>query len=104
MTVHVSGLSFSDLFSEPTVCMVEDYTKVSSSSDIDCYTELYGWISFLKKQLVASVLLEAEDETPNIWPPDSKNWLIWKGPDAEKDWGQEEKGTIEGEMVGWNHH
>ena len=40
--------------------MAEEYTKVSSSSDIDCYTELYGWISFLKKQLVASVLLEAE--------------------------------------------
>ena len=32
-------------------------------------------------------------ETPILWPPDTKNWLIWKDPDAGKDWGQEEKGT-----------
>ena len=38
-----------------------------------------------------------------VWPPDAKNWLIWKDPDAEKDWGQEEKGTAEDEMVGWPH-
>ena len=37
------------------------------------------------------------------WPPDVKNWLIWKDPDAGKDWGQEEQGTTEGEMVGWHH-
>ena len=36
-------------------------------------------------------------------PPDAKNWLIWKDPDAGKDWGQEEKGTTEDEMVGWHH-
>ena len=38
-----------------------------------------------------------------LWPPDAKNWLIWKDPDAGKDWGQEEKGTAEDEMVGWHH-
>ena len=37
------------------------------------------------------------------WPPDLKSWLIWKDPDARKDWGQEEKGTIEDKMVGWHH-
>ena len=37
----------------------------------------------------------AEAETPLLWPPDVKNWLIWKDPDAGKDWGQEEKGTTE---------
>ena len=41
-------------------------------------------------------------ETPLLWPPDMKNWLIWKDPDAGKDWRQE-KGTTEGEMVGWHH-
>jgi len=46
---------------------------------------------------------EAEAETPILWPPDAKSWLIWKDPDAEKDWGQEEKGTTEDEMVGWHH-
>ena len=42
-------------------------------------------------------------ETPILWPPDAKNWLIWKDPDAGKDWRQEEKGTTEGETVGWHH-
>ena len=46
---------------------------------------------------------DAEAETPILWPPDAKNWLIWKDPDAEKDWGQEEKGTTEDEMAGCHH-
>ena len=46
---------------------------------------------------------DAEAETPIPWSPDAKSWLIWKDPDAGKDWGQEEKGTTEDEMVGWHH-
>ena len=46
---------------------------------------------------------DVETETPILWPPDGKNWLTWKDPDAGKDWGQEEKGTTEDEMVGWHH-
>ena len=46
---------------------------------------------------------DAEAETPILWPSDMKNWLIWKDPDAGKDWRQEEKGTTEDEMVGWHH-
>ena len=46
---------------------------------------------------------DAEAETPILWPPDTKNWLIWKDPDSGKDWRQEEKGTTEVEMVGWHH-
>ena len=46
---------------------------------------------------------DVEAETPILWPPDSKSWLIWKDPDAGKDWGQEEKGMTEDEMVGWRH-
>ena len=41
-------------------------------------------------------------ETPILWPPDAKSWLIGKDPDAAKDWRQEEKGTTENEMVGWH--
>ena len=41
--------------------------------------------------------------TPILWPPNTKSWLIWKDPDAGKDWGQEEKGRTEDEMVGWHH-
>ena len=46
---------------------------------------------------------DVEAETPILWPPDAKRWLIWKDPDAGKDWGQEEKGTTEDEMIGWHH-
>ena len=46
---------------------------------------------------------DAEAETPILGPPDAKNWLIGKDPDAGKDWGQEEKGTTEDEMAGWHH-
>ena len=44
-----------------------------------------------------------EAETPTFWPPDEKSWLIWKDLDAGKDWGQEEKGMTEDEMVDWHH-
>ena len=46
---------------------------------------------------------DAEAETPILWPPDAKSWLIWKDLDTGKDWGQEKKGTTEDEMVGWYH-
>ena len=46
---------------------------------------------------------DAEAEVPIIWPPDAKNWLTGKLPDAEKDWRQEEKGTTEDETVGWHN-
>ena len=42
-------------------------------------------------------------ETPVLWPPHVKSWLIGKDSDAERDWGQEEKGTTEDEMAGWHH-
>ena len=46
---------------------------------------------------------DAGAETPILWPPHVKSWLIGKDPDAGKDWRQEEKGTTEDEMVGWHH-
>ena len=46
---------------------------------------------------------DAEAETPVLWPPHAKSWLIGKDPDAGKDWGQEEKGKTEYETVGWHH-
>ena len=46
---------------------------------------------------------DVEAETPIFWPPDVKSWLIWKGPDAGKDWGRVEKGSTEDETVGWHH-
>ena len=61
---------------------------------------------FILKEISPGVLIgrtDAEAETPTLWPPDAKSWLIWKDPDAGRDWGQEEKGTTEDEMAGWHH-
>ena len=46
---------------------------------------------------------DVEAETPMLWSPDAKSGLIWKDPDAGRDWGQEEKETTEDEMAGWHH-
>ena len=46
---------------------------------------------------------DAEAETPVLWPPHAKSWLIGKNSDAGRDWGQEENGAIEDEMAGWHH-
>ena len=54
-----------------------------------------SWIFFGRTDVEAEGLI--------LWPPDVKSWLIWKDPDAGKDWGQKEKGMTEDEMVGWHH-
>ena len=60
--------------------------------------------SFLKISPGCSLVgLMLKAETSILWPPDAKSWLIWKDPDAGKDWGQEEKEMTEDEMVGWHH-
>ena len=46
---------------------------------------------------------DVKAETPILWPPHVKSWVIGKDPDSGRDWGQEEKGTTEDEMVGWHH-
>ena len=56
--------------------------------------------SILKEMVIGRTDVEAE--IPILWPPDAKSWLIWKNPDAGKDW-RWEKGTTEDEMVGWHH-
>ena len=47
--------------------------------------------------------VRTDAEAPILWPPDANSQLIWKDPDAGKDWRQEEKGTTEDETVGWHH-
>ena len=54
-----------------------------------------SWVFIGKTDIVAETLI--------FWPPDAKYWLIWKDPDAGKDWRQEEKGMTEDELVGWHH-
>ena len=54
-----------------------------------------SWVFIGRTDVEAEILI--------LWPPDAKNWLIGKDPDAGKDWGQEEKGMTQDEMVGWRH-
>ena len=72
-----------------------------------CWHHCYMYVSVTAqwqwqwKLQVMDLLTKAE--TPILWPPHAKSWLIGKDPDVGKDWGQEEKGTAEDEMVGWHH-
>ena len=59
--------------------------------------------SILKETSPEYSLIGTDAEVPILWPPDVKNWLIRKDPDAGEDWRQEEKGTTEDEMAGWHH-
>ena len=68
-------------------------------------------LSYLSAWVVVSYVIawdffgrnDAKAETPVLWPPHAKSWLIGKDSDAGRDWGQEEKGTTEDEMAGWHH-
>ena len=71
-------------------------------SPLDC-KEIKPVISKGNQSWIFIGRIDDEAETPICWPPDVKNWLFWKDPDAGKDWGQEEKRTTEDEMVGWHH-
>ena len=62
-----------------------------------------GLISFEISPEYSLEGLDGEAETPIVWPPDGKSWLIWKDPDAGQDWRQEDKGMSEDEMAGWHH-
>ena len=92
--------------------------KRAERQGIDAF-ELWCWRRLLRVPWTArrsnqSILKEISPEysleelmlklkTSTLWPPDAKNCLIWKDPDAGKDWGWEEKGMIVDEMVGWHH-
>ena len=60
-------------------------------------------LGFLWKYAKADAKADAKAETPVLWPPHAKSWLIGRDSDAGRDWGQEEKGTTEDEMTGWHH-
>ena len=73
-----------------------------SESPLDC-KEIQPVHPKGDQSLVFTGRTDAEAETPVLWPHHAKSWLSGKDPDAERDWGQEEKGTTEDEMAGWHH-
>ena len=82
-------------------CFWTEVLEKTLESNLDCKIKPVNpkgnqsWI-FIRR-------IDAEVKAPILWPPDAKNWLIGKDPDAGKDWRQEEKGMTEDEMVGWHH-
>ena len=71
-------------------------------SPLDC-KEIQSVLSKGDQSWVFIGRTDAKAETPVLWPPDGKSWLIGKDPDAGRDWGQEEKGATEDEMARWHH-
>ena len=90
--------------------------KKAECRKIDAF-ELWCWRRLLKRDCkeiqpvrpkgdqswVFTGRTDAEAETPILWPPHAKSWLIGKDPDAGRNWGQEKEETIEDEMAGWHH-
>ena len=87
--------------------------KKAERQRIDAF-ELWCWRRLLRvpwtarrsNQSILKVFIgrtDVEAETPILWSPDVKSWLIWNDPDSGKDWEQEEEGMTEDEMVGWHH-
>ena len=68
---------------------------IARRSNQSILKEISPWDSFGRN--------DAKAETPVLWPPHVKSWLIGKDSDAGRDWGQEEKGTTQDEMAGWHH-
>ena len=67
------------------------------------WTDKEIWVTCINWSWIFIGRTDVEAETPILWPPHAKSWLIGKDPDAGRDWGQEEKGTTEDEMAGWHH-
>ena len=81
-------------------------TPPSNAGDMGLIPGIGTNLSILKEispGISLEEMMDAKAETPVLWPPHAKSWLIGKDSDAGRDWGQEEKGTTEDEMAGWHH-
>ena len=83
-------------------CMTSSSSALLRKPRVD-FLEVLHWKEISHSFQIFIGKTDAEAKAPILWPPDEKSELIGKDPDNEKDWGQEEKGTIEDEMVGWHH-
>ena len=80
----------------------DSFNQKTLESPLDC-KEIQPVHSKEDQSWMFFVRTDVEAETPILWPSVAKSWLIWKDTDTGKDWGQEEKGTTEDEIVGWHH-
>ena len=95
-------LNYKESWSQKTWCFWTVVLEKTLESPLDC-KEIQPVYPKGDQFWVFIGRTDVEAETLILWPPDGKSWLIWKDPDAGKDWGQEKKGTTEDEMAGWHH-
>ena len=101
--VWIWDLDYKESWAPKNWCFWTVVLKKTLESPLDC-KEIKPAHPKGNKYWIVIGRTDTEAETPILRPPDAKNWLIWKDPDAEKDWGQEKKGMTEDEMVGQHHH
>ena len=95
-------LDYEEIWEPKNWCFWIVVLEKTFESPLDC-KEIYPVYPKGNQSWIFIGRTDAKAETLILWPPDGKNWLIWKEPDAGKDWRREEKGTTGDEMVGWHH-
>ena len=95
-------LDYKESWAPKNCCFWTVVLEKTPESPLDC-KEIQPVHPKVDQSWVFTGRTDAETETPIRWPPDVKNWLIGKDPDAGKDFRREEKGTIEDETAGWHH-
>ena len=95
-------LDFEESWTPKNWCFWTVVLEKTLESPLDC-KEIQPVHSKVDQSRVFIGRTDAEAETPTLWPPHAKSWLIGKDSDAGRDWGQEEKGTTEDVMAGWHH-
>ena len=102
VVIYGCGLDYKESWVPKNWCFWTVVLEETLESPLDC-KEIQPVHPKGNKSWIFIGRTDAEAETPILWPPDAKNWLLGKDPDAGKDWRQEERGTTEDEMVGWHH-
>ena len=99
--VWISELDYKESWALKNWCFWTVVLKKTLESPLDC-KEIQPVNPKGSQSSIFIGRTDVEAKTPILWPPDAKNWLIGKDPDAEKDWRQDEKGMTKDEMVGWH--
>ena len=102
VVIWIWELDYKESWAPKNWCFWTVGLEKTPESPLDC-KEIHPVHPKGNQSLIFIGRIDAEAETPIFWPPDAKNWLTGKDPDAGKDWRWEEKGTTEDEMVGWYH-
>ena len=99
----MSELDYKESWAQRNWCFWTVVLEKTLESSLDCKKIQLVHPKGNQSWVFAGRTTDAAAETPILWPPDAQNWLIREDPDAGKDWGQEEEGMTEDEVVGWHH-